>query len=208
MRLAFPSQVRLLTPFARVHLLYSLGNFDPFMDENPSQAAAAVDDDSRTLVNLPSLDAVHDLVHQSSENESVSNGSQSHEAGPSLDMIDFHPHDHDDSNSSVIESARRFIIQPSLDLLDAQLHDGDEHVHEKRNHTNEQAEEAAANFGDYQRWLKEQNETNQLDRFLLLQKEVKNFRLDKSPDLTEKLNRTIEELKLAARDKLRARHEL
>ena len=182
------------------------------MDDNLLQNADdTLTHKSQPSVNLPSLDEVHDLVHQSSENESMTNDGGSsavHEAGPSLDIIDFHPHDHDDSNSSVIESARRFIIQPSLDLLDARMHDGDEHVHEKRNHTNEQQEEAAANFNDYQRWLKEQNDTNQLDRFLRLQKEVKSFRLDKSPDLTEKLNRTIEELKLAAKDKQRFRHEL
>ena len=125
-----------------------------------------------------------------------------------MDIIDFHPHDHEDTNASALDTAKRLLIQPSIDFLDAQLHGGDEHIHQKKNPAKVKEEEAAANLDDYHRWLKEQNDTDQLHRFLLLQKEVNSFRLDNSQDLTKKLNQTIEELRLAAKGRQRARHEL
>jgi len=50
-------------------------------------------------------------------------------------------------------------------------------------------------LNDFQRWLEEQNQTDQLSRFISLQKEVNQLRLKESNDLNEKLNRTIEQLK-------------
>lgn len=152
--------------------IYSLGNFDPFSD-----------DDSQQNVNLSSLDK----IDQSSE----INNTQIEKVGPLLELIDSHPHSHDDENSSIIESAKRSLIQPSFDFLDAQLHGGEEHVHQENNQTVKDV----ADLNDFKRWLDEQNQTNQLNRFLLLQKEINQFRLDDKKDLNDKLNRTIEELK-------------
>lgn len=128
-------------------------------------------------------------------------------AGPSLDMIDFHPHhDPSDDNASIIDNGKRQLIQPSLDFLDAQIRSGDE------NHpggpTDLNQDIPAANLDDYQRWLKEQNDTNQLQRFLSLQKEVNQFHLDRDQSLSEKLNRTIEELKHTSKEKRRSRFDL
>jgi hypothetical protein len=138
-------------------------------------------------VNLPSLDSIHEQIHQSRETISPE------QAGPSLDLIDSHRHSHDDENSSIIESAKRSLIQPSIDFLDAQLHGGEEHVHDEKNQTDKEA----ADLNDFKRWLQEQNQTDQLNRFLLLQKEMNQFHFDDTKDLREKLNRTIEELKSA-----------
>jgi hypothetical protein len=169
---------------------YSLGNFDPFAtNENRSE----ISDQSHQYVNLPSLDLIQDHVHQSLEtNETNSNDKQLEKAGPSLDLIDSHLHSHDNENSSIIESIKHSLIQPSLDFLDAQLHGGKEHVHNEKNQTDHEA----ADFDDFKHWLEEQNQTNQLTRFLLLQKEVNQFYFDDTKDLNDKLNRTIEELKL------------
>lgn len=154
---------------------------------------------------MPSLDSLHDQVHQSLDiNETVSNidhGIPSEKAGPSLDIID--SHSHDDDNSSIIDSARRALIQPSIDFLDAQLHGGDEHVHDK----NQTEGKAAADLNDYRRWLEEQTQTNQLNRFLLLQKEVNQYHLSDANGLNDKINRTIEELKSTVKTKQR-RHDL
>jgi hypothetical protein len=95
-------------------------------------------------------------------------------------------------------------MQPSIDFLDAQLHGGKEHVHNDKNATDNEA----ADLNDFQRWLKEQNQTDQLNRFLLLQKEMNQFNFDDRKDLNNKLNRTIEELKSAVKGKQQAKHEL
>ena len=157
-----------------------LGNFDPFeTDLNPSS----------TLDDLPANESDH---------PSDINETHLSQAGPSLELVDSHPHSHDDDNTSIIESARHALIQPSIDFLDAQLHDGHEHVHREKNRTEieqDDEEEAAADLDDFQRWLKEQNQTDQLTRFLSLQKEVKRFHFDGTRELNEKLDRTIEELK-------------
>jgi hypothetical protein len=131
---------------------------------------------------------IHGHVHQSLEtNETIIE-----KAGPSLDLIDSHPYLHDDEDSSLIDSAKRLLIQPSIDFLDAQLHGGEEHVHNENNQTDNDA----ADLNDFKRWLEEQNQTNQLSRFLLLQKEINLLHFDDTKDLNDKLNRTIEELKL------------
>lgn len=154
------------------------------------------------MVNLPSLDLIDE--HPAEPVETKENEVKQ-AAGPSLDIIDFHPHD--ENHSSTVEDPKEpRLIQPSFEILDAQLHGGNEHVHEKHERTDGEA--AAANLDDYYRWLKEQNQTDQLHRFLSLQKEVNQFHLKDSDDLTEKLNRTIEELKLAAFDKRSKKHEL
>jgi hypothetical protein len=182
--------------------VYSLGNFNPFAVDNQSQI---IDDISshqlHPVVNLPSLDSIHDHVHQTDETIPPSMNTQLEKAGPLLDLIDAHPHTHDDDDSlSAIDTAKRLIIQPSIDFLDAQLHGGEEHIH-----ANNQTDQEAADLNDFQRWLKEQNQTDQLNRFLLLQKEMNHFRLDDSRHLNDKLNRTIEELISA---KQRSKHEL
>ncbi len=142
-------------------------------------------------MNLPSLDSIHEHIHhQTLETSSIE------QAGPSLDLIDSHHHLHDDEDSSIIESAKRSLIQPSIDFLDAQLHGGEEHVHQEKNSTAREA----ADLNDFKQWLEEQNQTNQLTRFLLLQKEMNRFQFDDTKDLREKLNRTIEELKSAKYD--------
>ncbi|CAF0895762.1 unnamed protein product [Adineta steineri] len=173
------------------------GNFDPFMNENQSHSNKS----------LPSLDLIHNHVHRSSETNdthSISNNTRLEEAGPSLDLIDSHAHDdHDDDDASVVEIAKR-LIQPSIDFLDAQLHDGDEHAHNDENHTNEKA----ADLNDFQNWLKEQNQTDQLQRFLLLQKEINQFALGDKQDLNNKLNRTIEELKSTIKNYQERKHDL
>ncbi len=176
--------------------IYSLGNFNPFgPDENQSEIVDTISsNESHPIVNLPSLDSIHDNVHQSLKtNETILNNKQLEKAGPSLDLIDSHPHSHDDDNSSIIESAKRFLIQPSIDFLDAQLHGGDEHCHKNKNQTDNEA----ADLNDFQLWLKEQNQTDQLNRFLLLQKEINQFHFDDTKDLNDKLNRTIQEIKSA-----------
>jgi hypothetical protein len=181
--------------------IYPIGSFNPFADENQPEV-----NESHSIVNQPS----HDYVHQSLENNEtllISNNTHLEKAGPSLDIIDSHPHNHDDENdnsSVIIEIAKRLIIQPSIDFLDAQLHGGEEHIHDAKNAT----DEVAANLNDFQRWLKEQNQTDQLNRFLLLQKEMNHFRLDDSSHLNDKLNRTIEEMKLVMKQKQPAKHEL
>jgi hypothetical protein len=63
-------------------------------------------------------------------------------------------------------------------------------------------------LNDFKRWLQEQNQTDQLNRFLLLQKEMNQFNFDDTQDLNNKLNRTIEELKSAVKGKQQAKHEL
>ncbi len=63
-------------------------------------------------------------------------------------------------------------------------------------------------MNDFKRWLQEQNQTDQLNRFLLLQKEMNQFNFDDTQDLNNKLNRTIEELKSAVKGKQQAKHEL
>ena len=132
------------------------------------------------------------LDETSVQSDVETNEAHTDTAGPSLDLIDSHSHDdHDDNNSSVIESAKRSLIQPSFDFLDAQLHGGDDHVHHETNETSRDA----ADLNDFQRWLEEQNQTDQLSRFISLQKEVNQLRLKESNDLNEKLNRTIEQLK-------------
>ena len=156
---------------------------------------------------MPSLDSIHEHVHQSpktNETASISNPKHLEKAGPSLDLIDSHPHSHDDDNTSAIDTAKRLLIQPSIDFLDAQLHGGEEHVHNTKNET----DLAAADLKDFHRWLNEQNDTNQLNRFLLLQKEVNQFHFDDTNDLNNKLNRTIEELKLGLEEKQQPKHEL
>lgn len=110
-----------------------------------------------------------------------------------MDLIDAHPHSHDDDNSSIIDSAKRALIQPSIDFLDAQLHGGDEHIHNREKNQTDNHE--AADLNDFKHWLQEQNQTNQLNRFLLLQKEMNKFQFDDTKDLNDKINRTIEELK-------------
>ena len=168
-----------------------LGNFDPFeTDLNPSTSN---NDTHHLLVDQPSLHLIDD--HPSEINETITNQTHNIPAGPSLDLIDAHPHSHDDDNASILGSAQHALIQPSIDFLDAQLHGGDDHVHQERNHTNDEEQEPAADLDDFQRWLQEQNQTDQLSRFLSLQKEMKRFRLDDTKELTDKLNRTIEELK-------------
>ncbi|CAF0836371.1 unnamed protein product [Adineta ricciae] len=144
---------------------------------------------------------------ETDDKKSISNENETHEVGPSLDLIDAHPHSHDDDNASAIETAKRPLIQPSIEFLDAQLHGGDEHVHD---HNNNETGHRAADLNDFQNWLKEQNQTDQLNRFLQLQKEMKQLDLNdkKSLTLIEKLNRTIEELKAAWRDQQERKHEL
>lgn len=146
------------------------------------------------MVDQPSLDLIDDH-HSSENNETIANQTHNFPAGPSLDLVDAHPHSHDDDNSSILDSAQHALIQPSIDFLDAQLHGGDDHVHQERNHTDDEDQEPAADLDDFQRWLQEQNQTDQLSRFLSLQKEMKRFHLDGTKELTDKLNRTIEELK-------------
>ena len=153
------------------------------------------------LVNQPSLDLIDEHLSPPST-DSNETESKPLVAGPSLDLVDFHPADHDDNSP---EEHR--LIQPSFEILDAQLHGGDAHVHEDHKNKTDGGS-AAANLDDYYRWLKEQNATDQLHRFLSLQKEVNRFHLDNSQDLNDKLNRTIEELKLAAREKDAKKHEL
>jgi hypothetical protein len=161
----------------------SLGNFDPF---GTTEEIPIPSNETHLNVNLPSLDSIHDQVHhQSPETSSIE------QAGPSLDLIDSHPHSHDDEDASVIDSAKRALIQPSIDFLDAQLHGGEEHVHQEKSPVDKEA----ADLNDFKHWLEEQNQTNQLTRFLLLQKEINRLRLDDKKDLQEKLNRTIKELK-------------
>lgn len=94
------------------------------------------------------------------------------------------------------------LIQPSIDILDAQLHDGKEHVHE----TNE-GDSHAADLTDFHRWLQEQNQSDKLNRFLSLQKEVNKNRFINSNDLKDKLNRTIEALKSSLKGK-QVKHDL
>ena len=170
-------------------MVYSLGNFDPF---GPTEETTVPSNETKHDVNLPSLDSIHDQIHQ---HESPETSSVEH-AGPSLDLIDSHPHSHDDEESSVIESAKRSLIQPSIDFLDAQLHGGEEHVHQEKS----PADREAADLNDFKRWLEEQNQTNQLTRFLSLQKEINGLRLGDKKDLQKKLNRTIEEIKSAKID--------
>lgn len=189
-------------------VVHSLGNFDPFVGENRSQVIdSSSSNESAPSNNLPSLDSIHDHVHHSldtNETHANSNDTRSQKAGPSLDLIDSHAHSHDDDNTSAVETVKRVLMQPSIDFLDAQLHGGDEHAHNDRNQTDTEA----ADLNDFQRWLTEQNQTDQLKRFLLLQKEVNRFDLDDTQGLNDKLNRTIEELKLAARGKQRRKYEL
>ena len=182
--------------------MYSLGVFNPFDNDNQSQITDDIpSNESHAVANLPSLDLIHDHVHQT-ETISVSNDTQGEQLGPSLDLIDSHPHSHDDHNSSAIETAKRLIIQPSIDFLDAQLHGGEEHIHDHNNNTTDRE---AADLNDFQRWLKEQNQSDQLNRFLLLQKEMNQFHFDDTNKLSDKLNRTIEELKSA---KQRSKYDL
>jgi hypothetical protein len=153
---------------------YSLGIFNPFAaDENQSET---IDESHRDDIQIE-------------------------KAGPSLDLIDSHPHSHDDEDSSLNDSAKRSLIQPSIDFLDAQLHGGEEHIHNEKNQTDNDA----ADLNDFKRWLEEQNQTNQLSRFLLLQKEINQLHFVDTKDLNDKLNRTIEELKL---EKQRPKSEL
>ena len=182
------------------------GGFVPYESETDSRK----DNHESADVNLPSLDAIHDHVHQPREaddKKSISNGKEIHEVGPSLDLIDAHPHAHDHDNASAIETAKRPLIQPSIEFLDAQLHGGKEHVHDQNNN---ETDHRAADLNDFQNWLREQNQTDQLNRFLQLQKEMKQLDLNdkKSLTLSEKLNRTIEELKAAWRDQQQRKHEL
>ncbi|CAF2822753.1 unnamed protein product [Rotaria sp. Silwood2] len=183
------------------------GVFNPFFDENQSQIDDNISKNESNLhVNMPSLDSIHDHVHHSLEtNETISNTNeiQLEKAGPSLDLIDSHPHAHDDNKSSIIEAAKRLLIQPSIDFLDAQLHGGESHVHEKN-----QTGKDAADLNDYYRWLKEQNETNQLNRFLLLQQEVNKFHFIDTQELHDKLNRTIQELQSTVKARKRTKHDL
>jgi hypothetical protein len=191
-----------------------LGNFDPFAVDKP---LSAVNDQStgqpNAMVNFPSLNDIHDTVHhESNDNETDSNLNKKNlkDVGPSLDIIDFHPHsDKNEQNSSVLSKVKQLLMQPSIDFLDGQLHDGHEHVHDKTNQSiNDEQHAAAANLDDYRRWLEEQKETNQLSRFISLQKEVNKFHLSNARNLTEKLNRTIEELRSASKDKSPTKHEL
>jgi hypothetical protein len=171
--------------------MYFIGNFDPFAaNEKPPEIA----DESHRNVNLPSLDSIHDHVHQTNATILTLNDTHLAKVGPSLDLIDAHPHSHDeDHKSSIIENVKQSLIQPSMDFLDAQLHGGDEHVHDDKNQTDNEA----ADLNDFKHWLEEQNQTDQLSRFLLLQKEVNQFHFGDRKDLDDKLNRTIEELKTA-----------
>ncbi|CAF1228651.1 unnamed protein product [Rotaria sordida] len=157
---------------------------------------------------MPSLDSIHDHVHHSLEtNETISmtNETRLEKVGPSLDLIDSHPHSHshNDNKSSIIEAAKRLLIQPSIDFLDAQLHGGNKHSHNKN-----ETDKEAADLNDYYRWLKEQNETNQLNRFLLLQKEVNKFYFIDTQNLHDKLNRTIKELQSTVKTIKRSKHDL
>lgn len=102
---------------------------------------------------------------------------------------------------SAIDTRKCFLMKPSNDFLDEQLHGGKEHIHNSKTLTDKQA----VDLNDFQRWLKEQNQTDQLDRFLLLQKEINQFHFNDTEDLNNKLNRTIEKLKLA---KQRSKNEL
>ncbi|CAF1312572.1 unnamed protein product [Rotaria magnacalcarata] len=180
------------------------GNFNPFVDENQPDDT---ENKPRSNVNLPSLNSIHDHVHHSSdtnETESIKNNVHVEKAGPSLDIIDSHPHSHDaEENESILDSAKRLLIQPSINMLDAQLHGGVDHVHDN-NQTNNQA----ADLNDFYLWLKEQNETNQLSRFISLQKEVNQYKFDNRQDLNDRLSRTIEALKSAVKGKPRRKHDL
>lgn len=167
---------------------HSVGFLDPFANDNQPE----------TVDDQPQSPSEHNA------SLTASNSTEPREAGPSLDLIDSHAHSHDDDNASAVETAKRALIQPSIDFLEAQLHDGNEHAHNGSGQTNR----SAADLNDFQRWLKEQNQTDQLNRFLLLQKEVKRFGLQNTQNLTDKLNKTIEELKSEARTKSRRRHEL
>ncbi|CAF4779584.1 unnamed protein product [Rotaria sp. Silwood1] len=183
------------------------GYFNPFVEEDQSPIDDNISkNESHALVNMPSLDSIHDHVHHSIEtNETISNinDTQLEKAGPSLDMIDSHPHSHEDNKTSIIETAKRLLIQPSIDFLDAQLHGGETHIHDK-NQTNKEA----ADLNDYHRWLNEQNDTNQLNRFLLLQKEVDKFKFVDTQNLHDKLNRTIQELQSTIKARQRTKHDL
>ncbi|UJR22593.1 hypothetical protein I4U23_025637 [Adineta vaga] len=179
------------------------GSFISYENETKSQ----IIDNIPANALLPSLDSIHDNIHHSPKSNdtlSASNHTKTKQSGPSLDLIDPHAHSHDDDNTSAIETAKRFLIQPSLEFLDAQLHAGNEHVHDKKNETNHRA----ADLNDFQNWLKEQNQTGQLNRFLLLQKEIKNLDSDDAQMLNEKLNRTIEELKSEWKRKQRRKFDL
>ena len=148
----------------------------------PLSSVSSVSLENRpVLVNQPSLDLIDEHLSPPTDNNETE--SKPIVAGPSLDLVDFHPGDHDDDEVDPPEEHR--LIQPSFEILDAQLHGGDEHVHE--DHKNKTDGEAAANLDDYYRWLKEQNETDQLHRFISLQKEVNRFHLDNSQDLNDKL---------------------
>ncbi|CAF5160632.1 unnamed protein product, partial [Rotaria sp. Silwood1] len=93
------------------------GYFNPFVEEDQSPIDDNISkNESHALVNMPSLDSIHDHVHHSIEtNETISNinDTQLEKAGPSLDMIDSHPHSHEDNKTSIIETAKRLLIQPS-----------------------------------------------------------------------------------------------
>ncbi|CAF3807480.1 unnamed protein product, partial [Rotaria magnacalcarata] len=75
-------------------------------------------------------------------------------------------------------------------------------------HDNNQTNNQAADLNDFYLWLKEQNETNQLSRFISLQKEVNQYKFDNRQDLNDRLSRTIEALKSAVKGKPRRKHDL
>ena len=191
----------------KIMQIYPLENFDPLVNENQSRTDIDIyKNESQPTFNLPLFDPLHDHVHRSLEINniiSIFNNTILEKAGPSLDIIDSHAHKNNDSNVSTVESKKHFLVQPSIDLLDAQLHDGEDQIHSKnRTYTD------AADLSDFYRWLKEQNETNQLDRFLLLQKEMHRFHSVNTKSVNDKLNRTIEELKTTVKGQQRAEHEL
>ncbi|CAF3628149.1 unnamed protein product [Rotaria socialis] len=180
------------------------GSFNPFVDKNQPDDT---ENKAHSNVNLPSLNSIHGHVHRSSdtnETESIKNNTHVEKAGPSLDIIDSHPHSHDEEdNESILDSAKRLLIQPSVNMLDAQLHGGHDHVHD-----NNQTDNQAADLNDFYLWLKEQNETNQLNRFISLQKEVNQYKFDNGEDLKDKLSRTIDALKSAVKGQPRKKHDL
>ncbi|CAF1134410.1 unnamed protein product [Didymodactylos carnosus] len=155
----------------------------------------------------PSLDDVHSYVHEH-EKELSLNQNKQQTAGPSLDSIHAHVHKHVNNDNQSLSQKFLMVIQPSIDFLDAQLHDGHEHIHDiNRVQSNKTNGTKAADLDDFREWLSEQNKTDQYQRFLNLQKEVTIYyeKMINDKNLTDKLNRTIEEIKLFQK---RPKHDL